>query len=120
MNLFLLVVGGSCGAMARHSLGVWILRHEKHAFPFGTLTINLLGTLLLGILSGLRINGSLGLLLCDGFCGAFTTFSTFSLETVQLIRGHARRKAALYVMISILCGAALFAAGFEMTSHLCR
>ncbi len=113
MNLFLLIVGGSCGAMARHSVGAWILKHEKRAFPFGTLTINLLGSMILGIVTGLGLNGSLGILLGEGFCGAFTTFSTFSLETVQLIRGHARRKAAAYAALSAVCGTVLFAAGFQ-------
>lgn len=120
MNLFLLMLGGSCGAMARHSMGAWILKHEKHAFPFGTLAINLIGTLILGIVCGLKQNGNLSLLLCDGFCGAFTTFSTFSLESVQLIRGHARRKAALYVVVSVAFGVMLFAAGYQFTSILCK
>lgn len=112
MNLLLLCIGGSCGAVARHSLGAFVLRHEKYGFPLGTLLINLTGSLLLGVLTGLQPSQSVSMLLCDGFCGAFTTFSTFSLESVQLIRGHARRKAAGYVAVSVACGAALFAAGF--------
>ena len=111
MSVLMLVLGGSCGAVARHSLGVLMLRREKHAFPFGTLFINLIGSLLLGVLSGLGLGGNWYLLLGDGFCGAFTTFSTFSLETVQLLRGHARRKAVLYLAVSLVFGVLLFAAG---------
>lgn len=112
MNVLMLVLGGSCGAVARHSLGVLMLRRAKHAFPFGTLTINLLGSLILGLLCGMKFSGSWYSLLGDGFCGAFTTFSTFSLETVQLLRGHARRKAVLYLAVSLTFGVLLFTAGY--------
>jgi CrcB protein len=118
VNLLSLLLGGSCGAMARYSLGAFLLRKERRGFPLGTLLINLSGCLLLGFLSGLPLNRNAGLLLCDGFCGAFTTFSTFTLEGVQLIRGHARKKAAVYVALSIGCGAALFAAGFVGAASL--
>lgn len=112
MNLFLLLLGGSCGAAARHGLGVFIMKREKHDFPLGTLLINLAGCLLLGGISSLQPGKNVSLLLCDGFCGAFTTFSTFSLESVRLVRGHARKKAAAYVILSVVCGAVLFAAGY--------
>ena len=108
MSVLMLVLGGSCGAVARHSLGVLMLRREKHAFPFGTLFINLLGSLILGVLSGLGLGGNW---YAGGFCGAFTAFPTFSLGTVPLLRGHARGKAVLYLAVSLVFGVLLFAAG---------
>lgn len=113
INLILLAVGGACGAISRHQIGAIILKHKKHTFPVSTFLINSIGALLLGIFCGLNINGNLYLLLGDGFCGAFTTFSTFSLESVQLVRGRARKKAVLFVALSVFVGFSLFAVGYE-------
>lgn len=118
MNLFLLAIGGALGAVARHQVGVWILEHKKHTFPLGTFLINITGALILGTVCGLQISGNPYSLLGDGFCGAFTTFSTFSVETVQLIRGRAREKAALYVLFSVAAGICLFMAGYALASLL--
>lgn len=120
MNIFLLAIGGSCGAMARHSIGTLILKREKPTFPFGTFFINIIGSLILGIVCGLKLDGNFYLLFGDGFCGAFTTFSTFSLESVRLICGHAHRKAALYLALSAASGVMLFAAGYRIASMLRR
>lgn len=114
MNIFLISVGGALGAMARYKLGILIMKKEKHTFPLGTFLINMSGALLLGILCGLNINGNAYLLLGDGFCGAFTTFSTFTVESVQLIKGRARKKAMLFLMLSVTVGLFCFFAGYEI------
>ena len=116
MNILLLSVGGALGAIARYKLGIMIVRKEKHTFPLGTFLINIIGALLLGILCGLNITGNPYLLLGDGFCGAFTTFSTFTVESVQLIRGRARKKAFLFIALSVAVGLLCFLGGYE----LCR
>ncbi len=112
MTVLLLALGGACGAIARYKFGAILLRHEPHTFPFGTFLINLFGALLLGLLVGFGVSGNPYLLLGDGFCGAFTTFSTFSVETVQLVHGKARKKAALFVFLSVAAGLACFLAGY--------
>lgn len=112
MTLVLLSLGGMCGAIARYKLGVVLLRREPHSFPFGTFFINISGALLLGLLCGFGVSGNPYLLLGDGFCGAFTTFSTFTVESVQLIRGKAAKKAILFVVLSVSVGIACFTIGY--------
>ena len=112
MNLVLLSFGGALGAMARYKLGILILKHEKHTFPLGTFLINITGALLLGIICGLGLTGNPYLLLGDGFCGAFTTFSTFAVESVWLIQGKAVKKSILFVVLSVSIGLICFFAGY--------
>jgi CrcB protein len=114
MNILLLSIGGALGAVSRYKLGILMMKHEKHTFPFGTFLINITGALLLGILCGLNISGNYYLLLGDGFCGAFTTFSTFSVESVQLIRGKAWKKSILYIVSSVAAGLICFIVGYEI------
>ena len=112
MNLVLLSLGGAFGAMARYKLGAIILSHKKHTFPLGTFLINISGALLLGILCGLNLSDNPYLLLGDGFCGAFTTFSTFAVESVRLIQGKAVKKSILFIMLSVSVGLVCFVAGY--------
>lgn len=118
MTAALLAIGGACGAVARYRMGTAVLKREKHTFPLGTFLINISGALLLGLLCGYGIGGNPYLLFGDGFCGAFTTFSTFSLESVQLIRGRARRKAAAFIALSFGLGIICFLAGFTAAAVL--
>lgn len=82
--------GSAVGAVARYSLGKVISRVNNSTFPWGTWIINMLGTLLLGLVFQefvvVHHNPSWWLILGTGFCGGFTTFSTMALETVQLLR----------------------------------
>jgi fluoride exporter len=112
MNLVLLSFGGALGAMARYKLGAFILKHEKHTFPLGTFLINSLGALLLGIICGLNLSGNPYLLFGDGFCGAFTTFSTFAVESVRLIQGKAVKKSILFIVLSVSVGLVCFFIGY--------
>lgn len=113
LSVLLLCVGGACGAVARYQLGIILYRREKHTFPLGTFIINITGALLLGIISGLNLSGNPYLLLGDGFCGAFTTFSTFAVESVQLIRHQAVKKSVVFVLLSVSIGLICFFVGFE-------
>ncbi|WP_277553780.1 fluoride efflux transporter CrcB [Halobaculum limi] len=98
-------VGGAVGAVARHLLGSAVDREE---FPLGTLTVNVLGSFLLGYLTFLPVGGDLALLVGTGACGAFTTFSSFSVATVQLWeRGDRVRAAAFVLANTVLAGAAV-------------
>lgn len=104
-------LGGALGAVARYQLSLWVHARWPSAFPTGTLVVNMLGCLLLGILAGTldtRWAGSpqVRLFLGVGLLGAFTTFSTFELETLLAIeRGHAG-VALSYVAASVIVGLA--------------
>lgn len=115
MNFLILSVGAALGAVARHKTGELVLKYNRHNFPLGTLLINTAGSLLLGILCGLNLKGNPYLFFGDGFCGAFTTFSTFSVESVRLIRGHARKKALLYTVLSVFAGMLCFFCAYALT-----
>jgi len=83
-------LGGAFGALARYGAGALIARLIGGTFPWATLSVNVLGSFALGLLAPLALSRGLSpelrLLLTTGFMGAFTTFSTFSLETLQLAR----------------------------------
>lgn len=116
-----LAAGGVAGTLARYGLGVWI---PSAGFPWATLTANLLGSLLLGFLArALELSSAspeLRAMLTAGFCGAFTTFSTLSLETVRLLQeGHAPRAAA-YAFGSLALGLAAVCAGLALAGLLVR
>jgi len=115
-NLLLVGAGGFLGAVARYLLGGWILHHSMAAkFPWGTFAINLLGCLVIGVLSGVAerfdtFGHGARLFLFTGLLGGFTTFSAFGLETIFLMRRGEWFFAALYVGASVvLC---LFAVSF--------
>lgn len=110
--VLLVGLGGAAGAMARYGLG--LLLPARDGFPAATLLVNLLGSFLIGALAdlaeGRRLSSSLALLLQTGLCGGFTTFSTFSLETVNLFRSGRWLLGGGYAVLSLgLCmaGAAL-------------
>ncbi len=107
----LLMVGGGIGANARYWLGKWIREvHGEIAFPWATFTINVAGSVVLGFVASAFLhhpNESRRvwyLLLGTGFCGGFTTFSTFSLETLELMREGRTGTAAAYVFGSVAAG----------------
>jgi CrcB protein len=99
---------GIAGAILRFYLGKVIAANSSTSFPVGTYVINLTGSFLLGALYALHvqeaISANVWLLLGSGFCGAYTTFSTFGYETVQLIEKGKRNVALVYVMTSAVLG----------------
>ncbi|MBB6453491.1 CrcB protein [Salirhabdus euzebyi] len=92
-------VGGGIGALSRIMLSQ-MLNHSF--FPYGTWLANIIGSCLLGIVVKIGVNDTVFLLLGIGFCGAFTTFSTFSLETIKLLEEKKWLKAGIYVSSSIV------------------
>jgi len=104
---FLVGVGGAAGANVRFWLGSWLRSLAGvHHFPFATLVINVTGSILLGVIAALFKDraGPAFLLLGIGFCGGFTTFSTFSLEVTECLRDGRWDMAGLYVLSSVLAG----------------
>ena len=89
-------LGGAIGSMGRYGLGLWLARHE--GFPWGTLAANILGSFIIGVCAGFFLDeqrkSASAQFLMPGFCGGVTTFSAFSLQTVELMREQAWLKAA--------------------------
>lgn len=104
--LWYVALGGAVGSMARYVVGVAVQGRSGAYFPIGTLLINISGSLLLGFLiryalATPAISPEVRALLTTGLCGGYTTFSTFSYETVALIEDGDWRRAALYVGLSV-------------------
>ena len=94
--------GGAAGSIVRYLLSGGILAGQTLlGFPAGTFTVNAAGSLLIGILLEATSSETLGWLLIVGFCGGFTTFSTFSADTVRLLRAGCYNAAAIYVALSV-------------------
>ena len=108
--------GGMLGANARFWVGTWAADHWGVAFPWGTLLVNVTGSFLLGLyltLAPERLAGrsTARLFVTTGFCGAYTTFSTFSYETVALVQSGSAHLALAYVAANLLLGLAAVVAG---------
>jgi fluoride exporter len=111
MGILFVAIGGFFGAICRFFLSKQIQTKNKTAFPLGTLTVNLVGAFLLGLLVGMQIKGPLYSLLGIGFMGAFTTFSTFKLESEQLRKTKNRKILFGYLTISYMMGIILAICG---------
>jgi CrcB protein len=114
MILLLIAVGGAAGSVLRYLIGGAIQRTSASAFPVGTMVVNISGCFLIGVLArqflNMQLSSEMRALLVVGFCGGFTTFSTFSAEAVGLIEGGEYGRAVGYVILSIaLCIGATFA-----------
>lgn len=110
------MLGGFFGAITRYSIGEWI--QTDNGFPFGTLLINLLGCFVLGwFLTYFTIRNNIRpeitLLIGTGFIGSFTTFSTFSVETILLFQNGLAFYGTLYVLMSIILGLILAYLGLK-------
>ncbi|NMB81152.1 MAG: fluoride efflux transporter CrcB [Ignavibacteria bacterium] len=109
INYILVSAGAAIGGASRYWLSNFVYKFLPANFPYGTFTVNLIGSFLLGIIIYLLsdkgiISQNLRLFLTIGFCGGFTTFSTFSLETINLIRNAEFLFAALNVLLNVtLC-----------------
>ncbi|WP_240697311.1 fluoride efflux transporter CrcB [Sporolactobacillus sp. THM19-2] len=94
MNSLLVALGAAFGVLARVLLTQSIMRRWTYPFPLATFLINLSGSFLLGLITGMGIRTELSLLFGTGFLGAYTTFSTFNVENIELIR---RRKIKTFI-----------------------
>jgi CrcB protein len=114
------LVAGAIGAPLRHLVHVWVGERTDGTFPWGTLLINVSGSLLLGFLTGLGLYHAFPatprVVLGTGFCGAYTTFSTFTFETVRLIEEGAVGAAVRNAFGTLVLCAAATAAGLALAS----
>ncbi|EPZ38980.1 MULTISPECIES: fluoride efflux transporter CrcB [Anoxybacillus] len=105
-------LGGAFGAWCRYQLGIWLLRWtRKSRVPLSILFINWLGSFGLGIVLAHDVQ-AVGITV--GFFGAFTTFSTFSVEALQLLLGKRYKEASLYIVASLIGSICMFQAGFML------
>jgi fluoride exporter len=113
-------LAGAVGAPARFALDGFIQRRAESTLPVGTLVINLAGAFLLGLAVGAasHLSPTLDAAIGAGFCGAFTTFSTFSFESVRLAEEAAWRPLTLYLTITVAGGLAAAAAGLALADLL--
>lgn len=118
LHLVLVGIGGFFGAIARFSLSKYMNNRYTFQIPAATLFINLLGSFLLGFMIGASVNKDAYLLLGTGFMGAFTTFSTFKLEGVQLYLANNKRGFLLYNVLSYGLGILLAFLGLEIGRFL--
>ena len=114
-NVLLLILGGAVGTLLRYGMVEFIKGLHNHPIPFGTLTVNLIGSLVIGLLWGVMGGApspSAKHLLFIGLLGGYTTFSSYALETLVLARNGQMGMAITYVLLSNVLGLLLVAIGF--------
>lgn len=119
-NLIIVAVGGGVGSALRYVLQEILHKQIDNFEPYGTFMVNIAGCLLLGALAGFMeqgklINPSLNLLLISGFCGGFTTFSTFAYQSNSLFMSSKPLQAILYVGLSVFIGLLAAYFGYRLT-----
>ncbi|GAA1688489.1 fluoride efflux transporter CrcB [Streptomyces yatensis] len=115
MNWLLVIAGGMVGAPLRYLTDRAVQARHDSVFPWGTFLVNVVGCLVLGLLTGAAAEGAASqrvqLLLGTGLCGALTTYSTFSYETLRLTEEGARLLAVANVVLSVVAGVGAAFAG---------
>lgn len=117
-NLLMVAVGGALGSVCRYLLSLSIYRlFDEPLFPYGLITVNVLGCFLIGILAAVFearaiFSPAIRLFLMVGFLGGFTTFSSFGLETFTLLHEHQLSMALIEVVVQVVVGVAAVWLGF--------
>ncbi|MGE8205066.1 fluoride efflux transporter CrcB [Heyndrickxia sp. NPDC080065] len=114
INAFLVAIGGFFGAVVRYAISILVKNKLSPSFPIATLFVNLTGSFLLGYIYGMGTSGPLTLLFGTGFLGAYTTFSTFKLENVQLIEKRNWKFLMIYLGVSYSLGILLAFLGMKL------
>lgn len=118
MTVLLVAAGAAVGAPLRYLLDRAVQARHASVFPWGTLSVNVLGCLVLGVLVGLPVPAPLSALLGVGLCGALTTYSTFGYETLRLLQRATYLLAVLNVVVSLLAGLGAAYLGITVASAL--
>ncbi|MEM1135493.1 MAG: fluoride efflux transporter CrcB [Bacteroidota bacterium] len=121
-NLILIFVGGGAGSCCRYLIAIWLNNPESN-FPLGTFTANMLSCLVLGfttvlVLNSIDISDELRFLIMVGFCGGFSTFSTFDNEILSLVKNEKYLSGLFYALISIFIGLLSLIAGISLARKL--
>ena len=120
MTLLMIALGAAVGAPARYLTDRAVQSQHESVMPWGTLSVNVIGSLILGALTGAgsAVSPAVTALLGAGFCGALTTFSTFSFETWRLIEEESYGAAVANVVVSVVAGLAAVVLGYAATAAL--
>lgn len=118
MTVLLLVIGAAVGAPLRYLIDQLVRGRHDSVFPWGTFVVNVTGSLILGLLAGLPAPAGATALVGVGFCGAFTTYSTFGYETLRLVQDGARLYAVLNAAASVAAGLAAGYAGLALAQAI--
>lgn len=110
MTALLVAVGAAVGAPLRFLLA----HHLDDGVPWGTLLVNVLGSFLLGVCSGLALDGGALALAGTGFCGAFTTYSAFAVQTADRLRADDPRRGLLYAALTVLLAVTACSVGYAI------
>lgn len=108
-SLILVGLGSGIGGIARYLTQLLVQRYYPSSFPFGTLSVNITGCFIIGIIYAFADRGNIlspamRLLLATGFCGGFTTFSSFAYENISLLRDSEFFYTSLYILLSLAIG----------------
>lgn len=118
IGLALVLVGAAIGAPARYVVDRTIQARHQSLMPWGTMSANLVGSTVLGLLDGIEtehvVPHGLVLLIGTGLCGTFTTFSTYSYETMRLYQTGARMQAVLNLAVTIAAGLGAVSIGYAI------
>lgn len=116
MTVLMIVLGAGLGAPARYLTDRTLQSRHETVFPWGTLTVNIVASLIFGVVSGAGAHASpyVVALVGTGFCGALSTYSTFSYETLRLVQDGARFYAAASVAVSLVAGIGAAAFGWSI------
>lgn len=122
-QILLIGIGGGLGSILRYLTSILTEKYNTSIFPLATFTANILGCLLIGLLIGLlgqniQTNQNLKLLFITGFCGGYTTFSTFASENITLFQNNNYWTAILYIGTSVLVGLLAVWIGFTITKQI--
>jgi fluoride exporter len=121
VKILFILVGGALGTLVRYGVSGWAQQRINNVFPIGTLTVNLVGSLLIGLLWGMAENTTLSpnmrTLLFVGILGGFTTFSTYSLETLNLLRDGEVKMALINLMLNNVLGILLAFVGLMIGKY---
>ena len=116
----LVAAAGACGAPLRYMVDTKVSDRVQAVFPYGTLVVNITGSFLLGVVTGLALDHGLGtteqLVIGTGLLGAYTTFSTFTLESLSLLQAGEAADALRNVAGSVLIGVLAAGAGWALAS----
>jgi len=123
LQLIAIALGGAVGSVARFLAANMVAIQFGTRFPYGTLVVNLVGSFLIGlmyilIVEKFKMSAEIRGLVMVGFLGAFTTFSTFSLELLDMIKSGALTGAAIYLLLSVIIGVANVWLGMQLGKNL--
>jgi len=116
VTVLMIALGAAVGAPARYLTDRAVQSHHETVFPWGTLTVNLVASLILGLVlgAGAQLNPNIAALVGTGFCGALSTYSTFGYETMRLAQDGARFYAAANVAVSLIAGIGAASLGWSV------